>query len=241
MLEVDLHTHTLFSGCGIHTHLEVLQRARALGIKAVAITDHGPAVKPRLIDPFFDRLQQPVEGVQLLKGMECNLVGEAGQIDLPEKYLPYLDVVLLGIHHNTPRGLGDAKYTQMLLAAIERNPAVDIITHPNDANYPVDFAAVARAALQRGAAIELNNSKSLLQRVSPDVTRALVRAVKQVGCRLVVTSDMHAINELGRDDSVQPFLDEADFPREQIVSLSADRAREFVAERRRFKQPTGVT
>ena len=78
--------------------------------------------------------------------MECNLEGALGEIDVPKRYLRYLDVVLLGIHYNTPADLGQTAYTEMLVAAIESNPFVDIVTHPNDRIYPVDFEAVARAA-----------------------------------------------------------------------------------------------
>ncbi|MBN2196007.1 MAG: PHP domain-containing protein [Polyangiaceae bacterium] len=236
MLAVDLHTHTLFSQCGVHTHLEVLERARSLGIQGVAITDHGPALQGRVSGPFFDRLRDPVEGVRLLKGMECNLVGEDGEIDVPPPYLRFLDVVLLGIHYNTPSGLGSEIYTARLIAALARNPAVDILTHLNDPSYPVDFEAVARAALATGAAIELNNSKTALQRSPDELTRKLVRVVKEIGCRLVVTSDMHGINELGGDDAVRPLLTEVGVPAGQILSRSAEAVYAFLDERRHHKR-----
>jgi putative hydrolase len=236
MLEIDLHTHSFFSHCGLHTHLEILERAKALGLKAVAITDHGPELNPRFSPPFYDRLRAPVAGITLLKGMECNIKNETGDIDLPEEHLPYLDVVLLGIHPNTPKGLGRDRYTQMLLKAIEKNPAVDIITHPNDTTYPVEFAPVAEAALARGIAIELNNSKTMLSRVPPSMTEELVTVVKAVGCRLVVTSDMHAIEELGLDNSVRPYLEKLNFPLEKVVSSSAKQVWEFLEERRSLKK-----
>ncbi len=164
MLAVDLHAHTHFSRCGLHSHVELLERARSLGMHGLAITDHGPAIGGRVCGAFFDRLRAPVAGVRLLKGMECNLVDEDGAIDLPPQQLPFMDVVLLGIHPNTPTGLGAGAYTARLLAALARNPAVDVVTHLNDPSYPVDFRAVARAALASGVAVELNNSKTALAR-----------------------------------------------------------------------------
>jgi putative hydrolase len=235
MLEVDLHTHSFFSACGIHTHLEILERAKSLHMTAVAITDHGPALKPRFSDPFFDRLRVPVQGIRLLKGMECDLVGDDGEIDLPSKYLKYLDVVLLGIHPNTKKGLGKDKYTDMLLRAMDKNPAVDILTHLNDASYLTHFETVTKAARDRGIAVELNNSKTLLNRIDPGVTRELVAVVLSIGAKIVVTSDMHAIEELGLDDSVKPYLEEVSFPKERIVSSSAAAALSFIEERRSSK------
>lgn len=236
MLDVDLHTHTFFSACGIHTHLEVLTRAKALGMTAVAITDHGKALSPRFSSPVYDRLNQPLEGIKLLKGIECNLLDNLGTIDLPDKLLPYLDVVLLGIHPNTPKGLEKSKYTDMMLAAIDKNPALDILTHLNDENYPVDFHRVIERAKRDGIAIELNNSKTLLKRSPDKLTRELVTAALSHGAKIVITSDMHALEELGEDSSVKPFLIEADYPQELIVSNSADSAFAFLDERRANKK-----
>ena len=84
MLEVDLHVHSLFSECGIHTHIELLQHGKMLGLKAIAITDHGKTLKSRIPSPFFDRLKDPVDGIRLLKGMECNVVNDTGVVDLPK-------------------------------------------------------------------------------------------------------------------------------------------------------------
>lgn len=239
MLSVDFHTHSFFSVCGLHTHLEILERAKSLQMTAVAITDHGPALSPRVSEPFFDRLHRPVEGIQLLKGMECNLVGERGEIDLPQKRLPYLDIVLLGIHPNTENGLGRDAYTDMLLRAIEKNDAVDILTHLNDAQYPVHFDKVIAAATARGIVVELNNSKTLLHRIDPSVTRELVAVALSSGARMAVTSDMHAIEELGLDASVQPYLKEVNFPAERVVSSTAKRALAFIEERRPLKTSHG--
>ena len=236
MLDVDLHTHTLFSACGLHTHIEILTRAKALGMTAVAVTDHGIAQSSRVPSPFYDRLNHPLDGIRLLKGIECNLVDDQGTIDLPQGRLKYLDVVLLGIHPNTPKGLGKDAYTRMLIGAVDKNPAVDILTHLNDESYPVDFEAVILKAKERGIAIELNNSKTLLQRSPDDLTRRLVATAMDIGSRMVVTSDMHALEELGLDDNVKPFLAEVGFPEERLVSLNAETTFAFLEERRENKK-----
>ena len=236
MLDVDLHTHSFFSACGIHTHMEILTRAKDLGMTAVAITDHGKTLSPRFSSPVYDRLHCPLEGIRLLKGIECNLVDDDGLIDLPDKLIPYLDVVLLGIHPNTPQGLGKARYTKMMLTAIEKNSALDILTHLNDVNYPVDFQKIIEAAALRGIAIELNNSKTLLGRSPDTLTRELVDVSKKLGARIVITSDMHALEELGEDTSVKHFLIESDYPTELVVSSNAETAFSFLEERRANKK-----
>ncbi len=237
MIPVDLHVHTFFSKCGIHTHVEILREAKRLGMKAVAITDHGPALHGRISSPFFDRLHAPVEGVRLLKGMECNCGKNPGEIDLPYEYTRHMDIVLLGLHPNIPRELSARDYTQYLVKAIEANAAVDIITHPNDVAYPVMFEPLAETARDSGVALEINNSKTLLGRIGDAVTRELIRVCKRVGCRMALCSDTHALEELGRDDAVRPLLAAEEFPSSLLVNDSEQKAYAFIEERRTNKRP----
>ena len=44
MLEVDFHSHTFFSKCGLHSIIEMLTEAKNRGLAALAITDHGPVL-----------------------------------------------------------------------------------------------------------------------------------------------------------------------------------------------------
>jgi putative hydrolase len=201
-------------------------------MKALAITDHGPCLQGRDCSVVFDRLHDPVEGIRFLKGMECNLGSSQGSIDVPRDVLPWLDIVLLGIHPNTERGLAVSTYTNMLISAIERNPHIDIITHPNDQNYKVDFRALAQAAREHGVAIELNNSKTMLKRVPDKITLELIEACAEAGCSMAVCSDAHAINELGRNEDVLPLLKQAGFPRELVINDIAERAFAFIESRR---------
>jgi len=233
MLQFDLHVHTLFSHCGIHTALEILSRANELGMKGVAITDHGPALPGgRLNNPFFERFRSPYPNVKLLKGMECNVADAQGKIDLPQPFKKFIDVVLLGLHPNTPSGQGIEAYTNMLLAAMEKNPCVDIITHPNDPNYPVDYLRLAKAAKAAGIAVEINNSKILYARAETQSAVDLVTVCRGEGCKIAVNSDTHAIHELGLDDSVRPILRSAGFPQELIVNRDERSTMEFIEARR---------
>lgn len=228
MLEVDLHSHTHFSKCGIHTHLELLTRAKELGLKGLAITDHGPVLKPTTPGPFWDRLNNPLEGIRLIKGMECNVLDGEGTIDLPEEKLKYMEIVLLGLHPNIKPCDDKYKNTNMLIKAIEKNSAVNVITHPNDKHYPINFYRLAAAAIENNVVLELNNSKTLLKRVDDSVTKELITACKELGCPMMINSDTHAIEELGLDDSVKPFLAELDFPEELIVNSTAEKAFAYI-------------
>ena len=235
MLEVDLHVHSLFSQCGLHTILELLERARSQGMKGIAITDHGLTVGGRLNSVFFERFVSPYPEVQVFKGVECNLLDAEGNIDFPVKFRKFIDIALLGIHPNTVKG-GDARlYTDMLIKAIDRNPHIDIITHPNDPNYPIDFDNLARFAAERDVVIEINNSKIRYARSTVEEVKKLLAACVKYSCPVAVNSDTHAIHELGDDTSIRPVLEDVEFPEELIVNQTAERALSFIRKCRAGK------
>jgi len=236
MIEVDFHTHSLYSGCGLHTVMEMLTGAKEKGLKGIAIADHGPALGGRVSSVFFDRLTQPLSGIRLLKGMECNVMLEPGKIDCPMQFLKWMDVVLLGLHLGEHCNQTRKACTDLLIRALEDNPYVDIVTHPNSTMFPVDYERLAVAAAKQGMALELNNSKSELRQISAEETEQLVKACMNVGCRIAVDSDAHVLPEIGRDHAVLPFLERARFPEELIVNRKAETAFAFVEERRDRKQ-----
>jgi putative hydrolase len=236
VIEVDFHVHSLFSLCGLHTVLELLARARELGMKGFAVTDHGREIGGRLNSVFFERFVSPDPQVRILKGVECNVLDEKGGIDLPREFLQFIDIVLCGIHSNFPRGRTTDSYTDSMIAVIENNPQVDVVTHPNDTHYPVDYRRLAGVAARHGAVLELNNSKILYLRSTAAEACALLNACKEFGCRVAVSSDTHAIHELGDDRAVAPLLQETGFPRELIVNRDAAAAFSFIEERRALKR-----
>ncbi len=232
MISVDLHSHTLMSQCGIHTHLEMLHAARDRGLAGLAITDHGPALKGRLPSPVYERLGQPLEGIRLIKGIEANVTDAEGAVDVPDWLLPLLDLVLLGLHVKFPRPAHHADWTDSMLAAIRRNPWVDLITHPVDENFPMDIERLAVAAKVQGIALELNNSKVLYKRTSPERVRQFLDVCRETGCRIAVCSDAHTVCEIGGDESVRPLLEASGIPASQIVNATPGMAFGFVAARR---------
>jgi putative hydrolase len=236
MIAVDLHSHSLASLCGVHTVVEMLTRARELDLKALAITDHGPALGSRLNSVFFERLVDPVPGVRLLKGLECNLGERPGTTDLPAAYLRYCDVILVGLHANTPKGRSAREYTDLLVAALEVNPFLDIVVHANSQDYPLDFRRLARAVRDLDRAIELNNSKVALGRVGSEVTESLLEACIREACPVVVTSDAHTLDEIGRDEAIRSIMSSMRFPQELVVNRTAEAAFAFLERRRSLKR-----
>jgi putative hydrolase len=236
MLQADLHVHSLFSACGLHTFLELIEHGRRIGLKALAITDHGRAVGGRLTSVFFERFRAPWDDIRLYKGIELNVLDEKGSVDMERQLMPFVDLLLAGVHPNVPAGRSKEHYTAMAAAAIERNPFIDILTHPNDPVYPLDYPVIAEKARKKGLALELNNSKILYDRSSAEDTLDLIHACKEAGCLMAVNSDTHALHELGRDDEVRPFLEKAKFPADLIVNRDLESTEKFIEGRRGLKK-----
>lgn len=235
MLEVDFHSHTHFSKCGLHTIIEMLTEAKARGLAGLAITDHGRVLEGGTPSTFYDRLVDPVDGIRLLKGLECNIAADDGTIDFPQKFLKYADIILLGLHPHLPANKPKEHNTDLLIRALEKNPFVDIVTHPEDVQYPVDFDRLAAYAKEHGIALECNNSKILNKRVSPELMMELLESCKRIGCGIAVNSDAHALREVGCDESVRPLLSKVGIPEKLIVNRDAKAAFAFVEERRAVK------
>jgi putative hydrolase len=236
MLSVDFHSHSLFSKCGLHTIVEMLTEAKARGLAALAVTDHGPELKGGPPTTFWDRLFDPVQGIRMLKGLECNIIADDGTIDFPQQMLKYADIVLLGLHPHLPAGKPPGHNTALLMRALVKNPFVDIVTHPEGLQYPVDFKTLAVFAREHGLALECNNSKVLNNRVPPERMAEYLDACKRAGCRIAVNSDAHALGEVGLDESVRPLLEMVGFPKNLIVNETVESAFAFLEERRKVKK-----
>ena len=236
MLSVDLHSHSFFSNCGVNSCIEMLTEAKRRGLKALAITDHGPILKGRISESFFKRMDNyPVDGIRLIKGLELNPINDQGETDCPLSLLSYLDIVLLGLHENIDKSLSENEHTEIIEASINRNRYIDIITHPDQPPFKVNFNRLARCASERGIAIEINNSK-LARDITPlESAEALIKACKENRCRIAVNSDAHSVSEIGLDSAASALLSRLGFPDELIVNRTLETTISFIEERRNNK------
>ena len=104
ILTSDYHTHTVYS----HGKGQIIDNAIAAkekGLKEVGISDHGFA------HPAFGLTKRKVPkmrelcdlatketGVKVLLGVESNIIGTDGRVDLKSNLYDYFDIFLAGIH-----------------------------------------------------------------------------------------------------------------------------------------------
>jgi len=186
----DLHTHTTWSADGKNTLEEMAAAAAARGYEYYAVTDHSHYLREGRLAAQLDEIERVRERfpkLRILAGIEAN-IRAGGEVDLPEEELARLDWVVASVHqapHTRP--------TERVLEAMD-NPYVDVIGHLTGRRIgkrgPRDVAVdrVIEKALSSGVALEINGQPDRLD--LPDVH---VRAAKEAGLKLVVSSDAHQI------------------------------------------------
>jgi len=224
-LFADYHTHTKYSH-GRGTILENIEAARKQGLDEVAISDHGPA-NPVLgikraevlldIKKEIDYYNTQYNDIRVLTGVEANIVGSDGKLDIPRSILHKLDIVLAGLHRFTwftdwragktmylenplsKLGLGASSRriakkarlhnTKAVIEAVYRYD-IDIITHPG-LHMDIDTFELARACAKRDTALEINASHGT------SLTEFAKAAASQ-GVSFAIDSDAHHPRDVGR-------------------------------------------
>lgn len=230
---VDTHSHTLVSGHAYNTMSEMAAAAKNAGLKALAITEHGPSI-PGSCQPIYFHNYKVIDrfayGVELLLGCELNIVDYDGTVDLDRKSLSRLDIALASIH-NLCYTIGTrTENTRAYWKAME-NPYVDIIGHPDDGRVPVDFKELVRCAKETGKLLELNNSSldPLSSREDGyENMKIMLGYCEKYGAMVSLGSDAHFFRHVGGFNEVQAILDEVRFPEELIANTSVEKLKKHL-------------
>lgn len=231
-LEADLHVHTTASGHGYSTIKEIAECASEKNLKMVAITDHGLQMPgaPHIYH-FTNLISLPrvIEGVEILRGVEANILDQDGNIDMPEQVITnYLDIVLAGFHDLSGyTGSSIEDNTRAMVAAI-KNPLVHIITHPGNPSYPVNVEEVVLAAKEYHKAIELNNSSFVVRPGSSAFCTKFAGMAKKHNIMVCVNSDAHICYNVGENALAAEMAVKAGIRKNQILNSSVNLVREFL-------------
>lgn len=221
----DLHTHTIASGHAYSTMQENARAAAEKGLLAVAITDHGPAM-PYGPEPFYFgnmyTLPPVIEGIRVIKGIEANVIDYDGSVDLPERYLERMELVLAGFHSECLEPSSVEKNTAAVLGVL-RNPWMHILVHPGNPQFPVDYEKMVAAAADNGKIIEINNASFCRARAgSKDNCAIIARLCSRHGVRVALNSDAHFSAHVGELGESIRVATEAGIAAEYVLNCSMD-------------------
>ena len=221
--EADLHTHTIASGHAYSTINEIAAEAARRQLRLIGMTDHGPALPGGPHPYHFMALRfipKHIGGVRILRGVEANILGD-GKLDLDDQQLAQLELVLAGFHPScgyVGRGQGDN--TKAVMSIMDK-PQVNVICHPGNPEFPLDYQAIARHAAATDTALEINNSSFSVSRIgSADNCRRLAGYCAQYGAPISLGSDAHIAQGVGQLDQALSEALQAGIQPEQIINLT---------------------
>ncbi len=233
MIEVDTHVHTVLSGHAFSTLMENVAAAKKKGLKGFASTDHGPLVShgaPPFL-PYTMRLWPThMEGIRVYKSCEANFTGPSGELDIPPFYIKMLDFVVAGLHFVPEETFGLKNSTKAMLAAYN-DPYVDVVSHPDNPNYPCDLEKVVLAAKANGKAIEINNQSIQLRPGARKNVAEMIRLCKENDTLVVLSSDAHLCYNIGEVDVAEAMLKEVNFPEELVLNGRFERFDAYINAR----------
>ncbi len=241
LLYGDYHTHTTYSrhGHGKGTVLENASVAADKGLKQIAITDHGfnhefygirrkdiPELKEDILNA------REVTGVDILLGVEANLISLDGNVDVREEDYEFLDIFLMGYHRMVKTTtFRDKVYlnwandmakifrpsmekinrnTTAFLKALDKYP-IDIITHLNY-GFETDTIAVAKMAKQKGVYVELNGKRI-------NFTDDEILTMASEGVKFIVNSDAHRPMRVGEVNNGLDTIYRLNIPLSQVANV----------------------
>lgn len=213
----DYHTHTIYSH-GKGTIEENVEAARKVGLKILAISDHGPGhmgfgIKKRKYKEMrqvIDEMNAKYDDIEVLLGLEANVLDVDGHLDVDEEMLKLNDILLAGYHFGSrpvrlvrdmvhhannyfsKEGVANKKLmeanTVSLINAMKRYD-IDILTHPG-AKGPIDVKRVAKAAAETNTALEINASHGFL-------TLEQIKEAMDYDIKFSINSDAHHPRDIG--------------------------------------------
>lgn len=234
--ELDIHTHTIASGHAYNTLQEMIHTAKEKGLKLLGVSDHAIAM-PGTCHLFYFHNLKVVErqygDLELMLGSEVNVIGYNGELDLDEETLKGLDYAIASLHTPCLAPGTMEQNTNALIKAME-NPHINVIGHPDDSRFPIDYEQLVLAAKKNHVLIEINNSslnpKGFRQNAREnDIT--ILNLCKQYDVPVCLNSDAHISSDIGNTIFIDPLLAETNFPEELIINTSVDKFKLFLSNK----------
>lgn len=235
-MTADYHTHTFYSD-GVGSIEQNVESAREKGLHSIGITDHGfyhvaHGIKRKQVAKMraeIERLKAKYPDIEILLGVEANLINLNGDLDLKESDLKLFDYVIFGVHKlacsfrkpssiwftlmnflckKSPKRI--QKVTNSYILALKKYP-VKLVVHPNYAVW-VDVGKLAKSAKEQGVWIELNGKRI-------DMSTSEAQALVNSGVTLVIGSDAHKPERVAECSIPAEFIEKNDIPLDRIINI----------------------
>lgn len=236
----DYHTHSNYSGDSKTPLENNIKRAIDLGLKQIAVTDHGIWHRANGMKKkdFFAQveevknLRQKYPQIKILQSIEADLLDRTGALDLDDDVIKCIDFIMMGYHMTSkptsfasffyfnlptmlpifkPSKAKMEKNTTAYLKCMEKYP-LSFINHLNY-KMPILVRPIAQMAKQSDTLIELNGKRVLF---SPEEMEILL----EENVDFICNSDAHTASRIGEINSPLEFIRKYNIPLERIKNIN---------------------
>lgn len=233
---LDMHNHTLASGHAYSTLEEIAREASKKGLKYVGITDHAPKMPgaPHIFHIANQKvIPEKIEGVNILKGVEANILDSEGSLDVSNELLENLDIVIASLHEACIEPTNEKEHTEALLNVMD-NPNVDILGHIGNPAFPIDKEKVVLKAKETNTLVEINNSSFISSRIgSFDYCKEIAILCRDNKVPIIMNSDSHISFDVGELEKAIEMLQSINMPNELIINYHEDMFLDFLKNRKK--------
>lgn len=233
----DVHTHSIASGHGTTCTVSDMAKAAAKkGLKLLGITDHGPGTLAAGTSSYFRSLSYSPKkrfGIELLFGVELNILDVDGHVDLSDELLDKLDYAIASMHAQNYKSGSVKENTSAYLNAM-RHPCVKILGQCDNPHFPADYETLAVAAKEFGVIFEINEASLAPYGYRGDTrsnNREILRCCRKYNIPIVLSSDSHGAEHIGDFTYAAEFVHEEMFPAELILNNDIPRLKMVLEER----------
>lgn len=231
----DHHTHTVYSH-GKGSIEDNVQAARRLGLRSIAISDHGPGhltygMKRESVPVMrreIKRLNELYDDIDVFYSVEANITLTGNHLDVSLEEFSDYDFIIAGYHYGIKNGNCLTNFacshaggifknrllvsnTDMTVKALYEND-IRILTHPGDKG-PFDIKELARACADTGTLMEISTWHGHL-------TAEEIRICAESGAEFIISSDAHTPARVGDAAAGIRRAEEAGLPLSRIVNVA---------------------
>lgn len=231
-IKLDCHLHTLASGHAYSTITEYAQEAANKHLELIAITDHEPNTLGMPFDDIYFgclyKLPTHIHGVEVLRGVELNILNTSGDIDMRDHTLSQLDVVMASLHGFCfPPSTRDDN-TQAVIQTM-KNRHVKIIGHLGGPEYPLHIQDIVKAARDYGVALEINEAALVRNDAGTEANFIqMIEYCMQDNTPVIWGSDAHYHMAMGEFAQCRRISEGVGLPANLLLNTSVEKLKAFV-------------
>ena len=231
----DYHTHTNYTH-GIGSVEDNVKQAEKIGLKQIAITEHSYKGWNHIKPGDLPKIKHDIEAIRdkynvdILYGIEVNLMSRNGDIDINDEELKDMDLVILGCHKQThvsfveklkfvlpnlifkkPSKKQIERNTQAYLKAMDKH-RINILAHLGYAGCKVDCEKLAIECAKRHIYIEFNGKRI-------NFTKSDIEKMLKTDVQFIINSDAHHPLNVGRNHRAYNLIEKYKIPLDRIANI----------------------